>query len=66
VEEPRPVEAEAVAACSLGHFIAAMLPDRAAGECPLRTLPHLPFKWVNHKSRFDRITEDSDEWLLLL
>ena len=59
MEEPRPVEAEAVAACSLGHFIAAMLPDRAAGECPLRTLHHLLFS-------ADRITEDLYEWLLLL
>ena len=43
---PRPAEVEAVAACRPGHSIAAMLPDRAAGECLLRTLPRLPLKWV--------------------
>ena len=58
---PLPVEVEAVAACRPGHSIAAMLPDRAADECHLRTLPHLLFKWAHHNSSFDRVTEDSEE-----
>jgi hypothetical protein len=63
---PLPVEVEAVAACRPGRCIRALLPDRAAGECLLRILPHLPSKWAHHDSSFDRVTEDSDEWLLPL
>jgi hypothetical protein len=63
---PLPVEVEAVAACRPGRCIRALLPDRAAGECLPRTLLHLLFKGAQHKPGFEHITEDSDEWLLLL
>jgi len=60
---PRLAEVEAVAACRPEGTVSQRCFFRIGRtvECPSYTAPHLPLRWVNHKSRFDRITEDSDE-----